>query len=275
MGLANLLNKVSNFMGKTTFSVMMENLVKNNDGQTTVFTNVHRIDGADISSYAIDAALDDDSPVFLVSDQGQILLVKCEVGESPEASIVPPRPGDYTCIVDFMGNREDVVTEHYRYIKDSRTASNDVVAYFYDEKSRVLVCSANPEAVKSFKELVDYRKSQASPLLARTKMTINRPWRFVGMWISHNVHLDGTKIGSLSNGGSDLFAISPGTHELKIKGCFGLARSNELTFSIQEGNTIKVNSDYKFLFRIPYLYMLPNYFGIVPSLEVITLKEVD
>ena len=275
MGLTNLINKAANFIGATNFSVTMEDLVEKNDGQTTVFTNIRRIDGAYISGYAIDAALDDNAPVFLASDQGQILLVKCEAGESPETSMVPPLPGDYICIADFMGNREDVVTEHYRYIRDSRTISDDVFAYLYDEKNRVLACSVNPEAVKSFKELADYRKSHTSPLFARTKMAINRPWRFVGMWISHNVYLDGAKIGSLSNGGSDLFAISPGTHELKIKGCFGLAKSNGLTFSIQEGDTITVSSDYKSLFRMPYWYMLPNYFGIIPSLEVLSLKELE
>lgn len=155
MGLiTSFLNGVANLMNETDFEVKIEEAVKNKDSQTVVFVNVCRIDDAKLSQYAIDTALNDNSPVFIKSDQGQAILVKADANNHVETSIVPPYKGEYIFVCDYNANRADVQCEHYSYTRDPRIISNDIFAYKYYEKERILCCTVKTDIVDAFKKLL-------------------------------------------------------------------------------------------------------------------------
>ena len=162
VGLFGFLTKANNWMSNFNFTFTMEQLAKEGDAQTKVFTNICRVDGASISSYAVDTALDNNAPVYLLTDQGMVLLVKSGVNNNLVNTIVPPVPGDYICFTDGASKCMNVETEYYRYIIDEIITSNDIYAYWYDDVKHVLYCSTNEKAVKEFEEVMSYRRNTAN-----------------------------------------------------------------------------------------------------------------
>lgn len=234
-----------------------ENLVKlanGGDAQTSVFTNVRRIDDVFISKYAIDEALVDDSPVWLLSDQGKILLSKSDTEE-----IIPPVAGDYISIRDFNARRSDVGTEHFSYTRDPKTISNDVFAYCFDAATNILICTVNADAVDTFKKIFERRKKNMPPELARTAIEISRKKLFFCLspfqsWLFSNykVYLDGVKVGNVGSGESKILAITPGRHELKLQNFFGLEKSEAINFEIKENQHLNFSCRYLWM---AYVFM--------------------
>ena len=260
MGIVNFVTGLMDEAIETTFIENLDKLVNSGDPQTSVFTNVRRIDDVFISAYAIDEALADDSPVWLLSDQGKIFLSKI----ADEREIIPPVPGDYIAIRDFNARRTDVETEHFSYTRDPKTISNDVFAYFFDAEKNILVCSVNADAVDTFKTIFKGRKEKILPELARTAIEISRgsvfflirEWNFD--FGDYGVYIDGVKVDSIGNGESKFLAVTAGQHELKLKNFFGLEKSEPLTFEISENQHLKFSCKYIPKAFIPCVFLFPN-----------------
>lgn len=151
-----------------TFWEPMGNLLKSNDPNTVAFTNVRRIDDVAISSYAIDAAVDDDSPVWLLSDQGKILLTRATADVDIARTIVPPEKGEYILICDYAAARSDFRGRYFSYTRVPNLISNDIVAYYFDMQNHILVCSTETNVVDTFKRIIEYRHKKIIPEFART-----------------------------------------------------------------------------------------------------------
>ena len=236
MGIFKFITGIMNDAIEETFVENLIKLANGGDAQTSLFTNVRRIDDVFISNYAIDEALVDDSPVWLLSDQGKILLCKNDAED-----IIPPVAGDYISIRDFNARRADVTTKHFSYTRDPKTISNDVFAYYFDAVKNILICTVNDDAVNTFKEIFERRKKNVSPELARTTIEISRNNVFFSfkpaqshLFSNYGIYLDGVKVGSVGNGESKILAMTAGQHELKLKNFFGLERSETINFEIKE-----------------------------------------
>lgn len=266
MGIINYFKGFFNDISTLKFAMKMQDLSDKGDSQTSTFTNVRRVDNVFISSYAIDAALDDFSPVWLNSDQGKLLLLQVAPSFDVEHKIIPPLPGEYIFVCDYNAHRQDVKTKHFRYIRDAKTSSNDIFAYLFEESTNTLICTINPDATKTFKKIIEYRRAKASPETARVTIEVSRKNQWTIMWehfFSFNVYLDGIKIGTVSNGGTKLFGLLAGTHELKIKNFFGLEQSNPVSFDIQQNQHLKFSCKYSLWAQIfPYFSFLPKVKGI-------------
>lgn len=251
-----------------TFKENLVKLANSGDAQTSVFTNVRRIDDVFISAYAIDEALVDDSPVWLLSDQGKILLSKSDAEE-----IIPPVAGDYISIRDFNARRSDVRTEHFSYTRDPKTISNDVFAYYFDAATNVLICTVNAEEVDTFKKIFERRKENLPPELARTAIEISRDnvFFFIKCWNidfgNYGVYIDGVKVDSIGNGESKILAVTAGQHKLKLKNFFGLERSEAINFELEENQRLKFSCRY-----LPKAYI--PYSALLPGLKIIELTKI-
>lgn len=258
-----------------TFWEPMGNLIKNNDPNTVVFTNVRRIDDVTISSYAIDAAVDDDSPVWLLSDQGKILLTKVEADVDIARTIVPPKEGEYILICDYAATRTDFRGRHFSYIRVPNLISNDIVAYYLDIKEHILVCSTETNVVDTFKKIIEYRKKKIPSEFARTcieifredKSFLRRPPR---SWFFSNykIYVDGVKVGKVGSGESKILAMTVGKHELKLKNIFGLEMSETIDFEIEQDQHLKFSCKY-----LPKAYIIWIWFLF--SKNVIELKKTN
>ena len=155
MGITNFFKGFLGDVRNFSFISEMESLAKKSDSQTSVFTNVRRIDDVHISSYAIDGALEDHSPVWLLSDQGKIFLAKAAPAVNVEQKTIPPVAGDYIFICDYNIRRQDFRTEHFSYTRDAKTISDDIFAYFFEPTENILICSVNDDAVKGFKKILN------------------------------------------------------------------------------------------------------------------------
>ena len=79
---------------------------------------------------------------------------------------------------------------------------------------------------------------------------ISRAWRFVCFLFDAEVYIDDVKIGTVGNGKSQTFTVSPGAHKLQLKLTYPLltlfTRSEPKDFQIRGGETLKFNCDYTF-----------------------------
>lgn len=268
---------MANVVSEVSYECTMKNLIKSPDSKTVVFTNVCRIDGVLLSSYAVEAALDDGSPVYLQSDQGNIMLAKGEADNHIEET-VPPQQGDYIFICDYNLQRKDVLTEYYNYKREKNILSNDVFAYYFDKEKRILCCTINEEAVKEYKDMEDYRKERMLPIFANTKLEINAKllfsricaWTHFGL-SKYKIYINGRVMGEVA-GSKDYLAIEPGKYEIKIQNMFGLERSNVIEVTIKEGECLKLIVDYNLLARIFWCW--PYLLGIIPRLKTIKVEQV-
>lgn len=269
MAILNVFKELFGDLRKINFIGKMELLAEKADPQTAVFTNVRRLDDVYLSEYAIDAALDDYSPVWLLSDQGKIFLAKAAPASDVEHKTVPPAEGDYIFICDYNARRQDIRTRHFTYTREPKTISDDVVAYLFDAEKNILICTANADAVEAFKKIVAYRQAKASPETARITIDIsrNKQWSANSMtWFkAFNVYVDGVKIGSVDSGKSKMFAMTEGEHELRLKTIFGMERSEPVRFNIAFNQHLKFRSEFSTLALLPLVgcaTMLPSVKGI-------------
>ena len=159
MGIFSFFKEIGNVKSLIQFENKINDLHDKSDPQTTGFTNVRRIDDVYISEYAINTALDDFAPVWLLSDQGKIFLSKAAPASEVEHKTIPPVAGEYIFICDCSAQHQDVTRKHFTYRRDPKTISNDIFAYLFDEKKNILVCTVNTEAVEIFKKIVAYRQA--------------------------------------------------------------------------------------------------------------------
>lgn len=235
-----------------TFWEPMGKLLKSNDPNTVAFTNVRRIDDVAISSYAIDAAVDDDSPVWLLSDQGKILLTRATADVDIARTIVPPEKGEYILICDYAAARSDFRGRYFSYTRVPNLISNDIVAYYFDVKNHILVCSTEVEVVKTFKEIIEYRQKKLLPEITRTNIEISRedrifflrPWQSWSIFSNYDIYVDGVKVDEISSGESKFLAMTPGRHELRIRNVFGLEVSDTINFEIEKNQHLKFSCKY-------------------------------
>ena len=269
MAIPNVFKDMLGDLKQINFLSKIENLAAKYDAQTSVFTNVRRIDDVYISSYSIDAALDDYSPVWLTSDQGKIFFAKAAPAVDVEHKTVPPVAGDYIFICDYNARRQDVHARHFTYTRDPKTISDDVVAYMFDEETNTLTCTANSDAVAAFKKFLAYRQAKASPETARITIDIARKsqtsFNCFNWFMPFSVYVDGVKLGTVGNGKSKLFAMTEGEHELRIKTLLRLERSAPLRFNIAFNQHLKFKSEFATLALIPFGFcatVLPGVKGI-------------
>ena len=273
MGLTNFFKSLSNEVTKAAFEAHMESLIKKADSKTVVFTQVRRIDGESLSSYAIEAALEDGSPVYLQTAQGKVMLAKGEFDNHIE-NTVPPEKGDYIFICDYNIQREDIYTEYYNLKRESNTQSDDIFAFYFLEEKGVLCCSANEEAVRYFKDV--YEKKNIMPMLAKTTLEINAKlfsricaWSHFGL-SSYKLYIKGEKFGVIS-GEKEYFAIEPGEYNICVKNMFGLERSNTIKITVKEGECLKLHTDYNMLARS--IWCFPYILGVIPKLKTIKIEQ--
>lgn len=275
MAIPNVFKDMLGDLKHINFLRLIENLADNNDAQTSVFTNVRRLDDVYISSYAVDAALDDYSPVWLLSDQGKILLAKAAPASDVEHKTVPPAEGDYIFICDYNARRQDVRTRHFTYTRDPKTISDDVIAYFFYEEKNTLICTANSDAVAAFKKYLAYRQAKASPETARITIDVARSsqWSFniFNWFMPFNVYVDGVKLGSVGSGKSKLFAMTEGEHELRIKTLLRLERSAPLRFNIAFNQHLKFKSEFATIALIPFGFCAT----VLPGVKGIKVTKID
>lgn len=257
MGIISSIKSGLNSITSVRFSRKMNKLIKNSDSQTVVFTNVRRVDDVAISSYAIDAALDDNSPVWLLSDQGKILLTKAASDVNIPSTIVPPIAGEYILICDYAATRTDFRGRHFSYTREPKLISDDSFAYVFDAEDKTLSCTANADAVDLFKEILEYRKTKAAPELSRITIEIfydsKRDSKVKFYYTEFGIYVDGVKLGNVEKGKSKIFAVTEGTHELKIKTFFSEDHSKPLSFDIAYDQHLKFSCGYTKIARwIPF-----------------------
>lgn len=271
MGIFSFITRAMNEALETGFIEKMAELSKG-DAQTSVFTNVRRIDDVFISEYAINEALLDDSPVWLLSDQGKILLCNPQSLTNNNNLIIPPVKGDYTLICDYNARQEDVRTNHFSYTRDPKIISNDIVAYTFNAENNILICSVSSDAVDRFKKILENRKKNRAPELSRITIEISRNNVFFSfrplqsfIFSNYKIYIDGIKIGKIGNGESKILAMTAGQHELKLKNVFGLELSETVNFEIKQDQLLKFSCKYLPKAYIPIWFLL--------SKKVIELKK--
>ena len=90
-----------------------------------------------------------------------------------------------------------------------------------------------------------------------TTIQISRKWRLLNFMFASEVYVDKVKIGKVSNGQTKIFEVAPGVHKLQLKMTYPLfscfCRSHEFEFRIEDGKTLKFNSDYVAATRLPII----------------------
>ena len=274
MGIFSFITGAMNEALEIGFIEKMSELAKG-DAQTSVFTNVRRIDDVFISEYAINEALLDDSPVWLLSDQGKILLCNPQSLTNSDNLLIPPVKGNYTLICDYNARQKDVRTNHFSYTREPKTISNDIVAYTFNAENSILICSVNSDAVDRFKKILESRKKNRAPELSRITIKISRnnvffsfrpPQSFI--FPNYKIYVDGVKVGKVGNGESKILAMTSGRHELKLKNVFGLEMSETIHFEIEQDQHLKFSCKYLPKAYIPFIWFLF-------SKKVIELKKTN
>lgn len=267
MGIISSIKSTINDINVIKFLRKMGKLAEISAPQTLILTNVRRIDDIKISSYAIDAAVDDNSPVWLLSDQGKILLTKAAPDVDIARTIIPPVPGEYILICDYAANRKDFRGRHFSYIREPKIISSDVFAYLFNEDTNILICTVNDSAVNSFKKIIEYRQGQASPETARTTIEISRDEHGKLYGTEFRVYVDDVNLGKVAKSKSKIFAITEGEHKLKIKTFAGGDRSKSLSFNISYGQHLKFHCGYTRIARL-----IPCPLPIIEGIEIIKIN---
>ncbi|MBQ9479556.1 MAG: hypothetical protein IJU71_08385 [Selenomonadaceae bacterium] len=267
------INEAKALWALSKFESVISKLLNQSDEHTTFFTNVRRIDDVVMSDYAIDAALDDGAPVYMLSDQGKILLARADRDDHIEKKLVPPQEGEYIFVCDYNAAREDVRTEFFSYIRDSKSSSDDIVACYFEPDKKRLCCTSNAEAVKHFKAFLSLRsgKEPDVPLETATRLEFTRKKRnmfFAGG--AYNLYVDGVKLGDIGNGKFKSYSVEPGEHVIQAKymilGSIPYIKSRTLNITVAENQALQLETNYNaigiFGRLIPYLTALPGVYGI-------------